>query len=214
MIGSASNINSFQNVFGVQKGLSPNQLASALKGQDPATGADLLTLSPTANMLQQFLSMDVQNEGRSAESDLTGLEQLKQRGEMLSNILQMKLKNFESNLITSMKSAGVDPSQTMEMKAGDNGPLLMNDMPNKEAIQNLLKNNDSLNGQFQEISNMAGILGMLQQLGNSTTATANGLGGFGSAAQYARQTQAAEKRPEAEFVLRVMQGSASYTGAR
>lgn len=214
MIGSASNINHYLNLFGVQKGLSPEKPASAASGQSSGA-ADVLTLSPTADMLRQFLGMDLQGtDAQPGESDLTGLAQLKQHGDMLSNMLQLKLRNFESHLVSSMKSAGLDPSRSMEIKDDAEGLSLLGDRPDQAPLQKLLGENALLQGQFREIGHLAGVLEALQQVGASSGVSTNPLAGIGSAARYAQQsTQArgAEPRPEAEFVLRVMEGRASYT---
>ncbi|MDR1140232.1 MAG: hypothetical protein LBL62_00970, partial [Planctomycetaceae bacterium] len=170
MLGSTSQINSFMNMFGVRQGLPMEQIVPT-SGIDKAGKSDSVTISPTANMLQQFLNMELQNPDSSSEIgeiDLTGLAQLKQRGDMLANMLQVKLKNFESNLITGMKSAGLDTSQDMNMKNGDNGLLLLNDIPNKESVQGFLQNNSKLKEQFQELGQFANILETLQQLGSHT----------------------------------------------
>jgi len=216
MLGSTSQINSFMNVFGVQPGLSMDQAAKMISTVKPNHAADSVTISPSANMMQQLLNMELQNPDGSSELgelDLTGLAQLKQRGDMLANMLQVKLKSFESNLINGMKAAGLDPSQDMSMKNGDDGLSLMNDIPNKESVQNFLQQSDKLKGQFQEIAQFANILDALQQFGPGIGSGTSGHAGILPATQYTQQSQPVrpEKRPDAEFVVRVMQGSASYS---
>lgn len=216
MIGSASGINAFQQILGMQNGMTPNRTATPLGNINPlAGGMDQFMLSATSNMMQQLLDTDIK-EGERGEIDLGSLEQLKQRGDLLANMLQSKLKGFESNLIAGMKSAGLDPTESMELKDGSNGLTLLNELPNKEDFQQFFRENGALKDQFQEIARLADLVGMIQQIGNyagslqKTTSIASN-----PAAQYAQQSQpeapAPEKRTGAEFVLRVMQGNASYT---
>jgi hypothetical protein len=218
MLGSTSQINSFMNMFGVRQGLPMEQIVTT-SGVDKAGKSDSVTISPTANMLQQFLNMELQNPDSSSEIgelDLTGLAQLKQRGDMLANMLQVKLKNFESNLITGMKSAGLDTSQDMNMKNGDNGLLLLNDIPNKESVQGFLQNNSKLKEQFQELGQFANILETLQQFGSHTGQKTTNRAIIPPAAQYTQQSQPLRlekesQRPDAGFIVHIMQGQVSYS---
>ncbi|MDR2116542.1 MAG: hypothetical protein LBP87_09185 [Planctomycetaceae bacterium] len=224
------------NMFGVQQGLSMEQIGKMtgvsqvshaghvnananvnVNKPDKINTKDSVTISPTANMMQQLLNMELQNPNNTSESgelDLTGLAQLKQRGEMLANMLQVKLKNFESNLITGMKSAGLDWTQDMNMKNGDNGLLLMNDIPNKEPVQNFLQNNDELKGQFQELAQFANILETLQQLGSDTGSKTTHPAVIPPAAQYTQQSQpvrSEKQQPDAGFIVHIMRGQTSYS---
>jgi len=216
MLGSTSSINNYPNIFGVQSGQSVEQLAKMLttaKREQPSS--DSVTISSSANMLQQLLNSEMQGNGTSTdigELDLVGLTQLKQRGEMLANMLQLKLKNFESNLMASMKGAGL-PMQDMNLKEGDEGLSLLGDMPNKEAIQNAL---GGLQGEFTDIARLAEVLNMLQQLGpDNMVKELSGLaGGLSSAAQYAQQSlpeRSSVKRPENDFILHMMQSGTSFS---
>ncbi|MDR0704189.1 MAG: hypothetical protein LBF88_04300 [Planctomycetaceae bacterium] len=228
MLGSASQINNFMNMFGVQQGLSPEQIAKMsgtsqvrhdgnVNRNNKAHSIDSVTISPTANMIRQLLNMELQNSDdslKTAELDLTGLAQLKQRGDMLANMLQVKLKNFETNLITGMKSSGLDATQEMDMKNGDNGLLLMNDLPNKESIQNFLQNNGKLKEQFQELAQFANILETLQQLGSNTGTKTVNSAIIPPAVQYTQQSQplrSEPQRPDASFILHIMRGQTSYS---
>ncbi|MDR3199513.1 MAG: hypothetical protein LBU34_16720 [Planctomycetaceae bacterium] len=240
MLGSTSQINNFMNMFGVQQGLSMEQIAkmSGIAQTNHAdkvnqtgkanpidktnqTGkinsADSVTISPTADMMQQLLNMELQNPNNASESgelDLTGLAQLKQRGDMLANMLQVKLKNFETNLITGMKSAGLDWTQDMNMKNGDNGLLLMNDLPNKESVQNFLQNNGKLKEQFQEAAQLANILEALQQLGSNVGSKTINRAVITPAAQYTQQSQpirSESQHSNAGFIVHIMRGQVSYS---
>ena len=173
---------------------------------------DSLTISSSAAMLQQFLNSEMQGNGGSltdiGELDLVGLAQLKQRGDMLANMLQLKMKNFESNLMSTMKDAGL-PMQDMDLKNGDDGLMLLGEMPNKETVQNALS---GLGGDFTDIARLAEVLNMLGQLGPETlTREISGLAGLSSAAQYAQQSLPdRSKRPETDFVMHVMPSGTSF----
>jgi len=214
MLGATSSINNYPNIFGIQSGLSVEQLAKTLTTAKPAMPTDTVSISSSANMLQQFLNTEMQSGGSpdSGEFDLLGLAQLKQRGDMLANMLQLKMKNFETNLMGNMQGAGV-PMQDMDIKnGGDDGLLLMGDVPNKEAIQNAL---GGLQGEFTDISRLAEVLNMLQQLGPDNTAAESGIAALSSAAaQYAQQSlpdRSSVKRPETDFIMHIMQSGTSFS---
>ncbi len=101
------------------------------------------------------------------------------------------------------------------MKDGGDGMALLNDLPNKSAIETHLKSNDKLQGQFKEIAQMANLLQMIGQTGpDSRPGRLSTLGATSAtpAARYAQQSNSVEKRAEATFVLNVMSGgNASYS---
>jgi hypothetical protein len=209
MLGSTSSINNYPNVFGIQPGQSLEQLTQTLTAAAKSSmPTDSVTISSSAAMLQQFLNSEMQGGEASAdigEMDLMGLTQLKQRGEMLANMLQLKMKNFESTLMSNVQGAGL-PMQEMHIKNGDEGLSLLGDMPNKEAIQNAL---GGLQGEFMDISRLAEVLNMLQQVEPD-----HGAAGLSSAAQYAQQSlldRSPAKRPESDFMLHVTQSGTSFS---
>ena len=209
MLGSTSVINNYPNVFGVQSGQSLEQAAKM-----PAVTAkqtvspDTVSISASANMLQQFLNAEMQGNGSAdaGELDLIGLAQLKQQGEMLASMLQLKMKNFESSLMSNVQGVGL-PMQEMHIQNGGAGLSLLGDMPNKEPIQNLL---GGMQGEFTDIVRLAEVLNMLQQMGPDNIAA----GLSSAAAQYAQQSlpdRAPVKRPETDFVMHLMQSGTSFS---
>jgi hypothetical protein len=209
MLGATSSINNYPNVFGVQSGQSLEQLAQTLTSTaKQAMPADSVSISSSAAMLQQFLNSEIQGGGTTAdvgEMDLIGLAQLKQRGDMLASMLQLKMKNFESNLMTNVQGAGL-PMQEMHLKNGDEGLSLFGDMPNKESLQNLL---GGMQGEFSDIARLAEVLNMLQQMGPDNLPAS-----LSSAAQYAQQStmdRSSVKRPETDFVMHIMQSGSSFS---
>ena len=210
MLGTTSSINNYPNIFGIQSGLSMENLAQTLTTTKSPLPMDSVTISSSANMLQQFLNAEMQGGGSSTDTggelDLMGLAQLKQRGEMLANMLQLKMKNFESNLTSNVQGAGL-PMQNMDIKNGDDGLLLMGDMPNKEAFQNVVS---GLQGEFSDISRLAEVLNMLQQMGPDNMVSALS----SAAAQYAQQSQpdrSSVKPPEGDFIMHVLQTGTSFS---
>jgi len=209
MLGSTSSINNYPNIFGVQSGQSLEQLAQTLTATSKQSmPSDSVTISSSAAMLQQFLNSEMQGGENSAdigEMDLMGLTQLKQRGEMLASMLQLKMKNFESNLMSNVQGAGL-PMQEMHIKNGDEGLSLLGDLSNKEAIQSAL---GGLLGEFTDIARLAEVLNMLQQAGTDHAAA-----GLSSAAQYAQQSlldKTSAKQPETDFTLHISQSGTSFT---
>ncbi len=205
-ISSTSNVNVLHQLMG--SALPPSMGRGVAPGQKNSGVGDQFQISPTANLLQQFLSQDVDGKN-DAENGMSGLDLLKQNGEMLAGLLQTKLKGFETNLASTMQSAGIDPSQPMSMQQGVDGLLLTNGTPDKEKIAQLLGNNGALQDQFKEISRLAELLGSLQQAGTYNAA------GTSAAARYAQQSQqnqpTVKSDPDARFVLNVMEGNSSYS---
>ena len=208
MLSSTSSINPYTNIVGTPSGQSVEQLAKTLTRTMPT---DSVTISSSAAMLQQFLNSEMGGGEATAdlgELDLVGLAQLKQRGEMLASMLQLKLKNFESNLMATMKGAGM-PMQDMDLKNGDDGLMLLGEMPDKEMIQKTL---GGLQGEFTDMARLAEVLNMLQQLGPETKEFSK-LAGLSSAAQYAQQSlpdRSSVKRPENDFVLHMSSSGTSF----
>lgn len=261
MLGSSMPIPMLQNMMGagqnnIQNNLMSMQLANTMQAaannKMSASGSDTVTISMSANMLQQLLNNEMQGTDRAGgEGDWTALAQIQQQGEMLSTLIKSKLKGFESSLISSMKSSGFDPAQTMSLKdGGDNGLLLSGAMQN-DPFQQFLSKDNQLQNQFQEVSQLVDALNSLQQitaslpkqngmnlasvLQNVTNAkqsvsstipeskaalpNADSLTPNAAAvsAKYAKQSQvssqigpAVQKQSGAQFVLRFMQGKASY----
>lgn len=209
MFGSTSLINNYSNVFGIQSGQSPEQLAQTLAASaKQAMPGDSVTISSSAAMLQQFLNAEMQGGETTMDADetnLMGLAQLKQKGELLANMLQLKMKNFESNLTTNVQGAGL-PMQDMHLKNSDDGLSLLGDMQNKEAIQNML---GGMQSEFLDISRLAEALNMLQQVEPD-----HAVAGVSAASQYAQQSlldRSTVKRPETDFIMHIMQSGASFS---
>ncbi|GHT24103.1 hypothetical protein FACS189419_08840 [Planctomycetales bacterium] len=216
MITSSSHINNYPNIFGVQKGFNPDQLAKAVSaGKSEGNPVDTLSISAPGNMMQQLLDLEMQGDsGTSAENaelDMTGLTQLKQRGDMLASMLKLKMQSFESNLVATMRGANVQPPADVNLKQGDEGLQLLGDMPQKEEMQNLMKNGSPLQNGFQDIANLNNVMQLLQQSGAQGAKTS---GGFSSALHYAQQSlpaRAAENHNPKDFILRVMQSGTDFS---
>ncbi|MDR0520826.1 MAG: hypothetical protein LBH00_03110 [Planctomycetaceae bacterium] len=201
MFSPASLVNSYAGVFGVQPGISAESMPKALSSVPiPSPAGDSVTISPSANILQQLLNTEMQGTGNTdtGELDLTGLAQLKQRGEMLANMLQLKIKNFESNLMSAMKGAGI-PAQDMNLKNGSDGLMLMDQIPNQDAVQGMLNKAGGLQTEFSDIAKLAEVLTMLQQSGGSNLPQ-----GLSAAAKYAEQSVPDKvSRKSADFVMHI-----------
>ncbi|MDR3232275.1 MAG: hypothetical protein LBT46_01175 [Planctomycetaceae bacterium] len=225
LTSASSHINNYPNVFGIQKNVSVEQLAKTLPAKN-ALLKDSLSISAPGNMMQQLLNLETQGQSGTsadnAEMDMTGLFQLKERGEMLSAMLKMKMQNFESQLVSGMRSGGnAQPPAEMNMKQGDDGISLLNDIPNKESVEALMKNGSPLQGEFQNIANLASVLQMLQQTGAESGS--KGLSGISAAAKYAQQAMPPKTLPPnmdrhnidgqsaGDFVLRVMPSGTNFT---
>jgi hypothetical protein len=185
MLASASHINNYPNVFGIQKNLSVEQLAKTLPADTKAAlPTDALSISTPGNMMQQLLNLESQGSSGSsadnAELDMTGLAQLKEHGEMLSAMLKMKMQNFESKLVSSMRGGNASPqAETTPQESGGGMPLL-NDLPNKESLESLMKKDSPMQNEYQSMANIAEMLQLLQVQAPPAA---------GVAAKYAQQAQ-------------------------
>jgi len=209
MLGSSSSINNYPNIFGIQSGQTLAQLAQTLAtNAKQGMSADTVTISSSAAMLQQFLNAETQEKEKTSDvgdMDMMELAQLKQQGEMLASMLQLKMKNFESNLTANVQGAGL-PMQEMHIKNGDEGLSLLGDMPDKESLQNAL---GGLQGEFTDIARFAEVLNMLQRMGPHTITN-----GMSSAAQYAQQSvldKSSVQRPASDFIMHVLQSGTSFS---
>jgi hypothetical protein len=215
MTSTIPNIQSFLNILVNQRDnvAAKHDANSVAKiNTNAANSIDTFTLSPTLNALQQFLSMNDANDNNGQEElSMSSLEQLKQQGEMLANMLQMKLKGFESDLLSSIKKAGIDQVAPMDIKDVD-GLNITNDAPNKQAIQNLLQGNGKFKEQFQEIARLATLINTVQQLGNNNVQN-NVLSEAGAKyAQFSKQNSNNINNPrrnESDFTLRILESNSS-----
>lgn len=210
MLGSTSSISNLLSAFGVQPGQPYEHIAKTLSATATprqSQTADTVSISSSAAMLQQFLNSEMQGgaKAESGELDLMGLSQLKQRGEMLASMLQLKMKNFESHLMANVQGAGL-PMQEMDIKNGDGGLSVLGNIQNKEAIQNVL---GGMQGEFTDIARLAEVLDMLKQVGPDSAVS-----GLSAAAQYAQQSlsdRASVKKPDGDFILHIMQSGMDFS---
>ncbi len=212
-MSAVSQIGTIMNMMGISKDHLPgaaNLPANAMPGAPSSSfDADLLSLSPMAGLLQQLTDMDTK-DGEAGEVDLNGLVNLKQRADMMANMLKLKMNNFASNLAASMKDAGVNPNQDLSIK-NDDGMSLLQEIPGKNALETQWKGNDKLQSQFKEIAQLAQLLDMVGQVGSGRAPSGrpHPLASH-PAARYAAQAQPVEKRAEATFVYNMMSGGYSF----
>jgi hypothetical protein len=211
MSDNISSISKFLNIIGSQRdNLTTKQSAKIAPQENNKTNADILTLSPTLNTLQQFLSMnDSNNDADNGEISLTGLEQLKQQGDMLANMLQLKIKNFETDLLSTMKNIGVDQSNPIDIKKNSDGLNIINDIPNKSAIQNLIQN-EQFGNQFQDIATLSTLINTIQQLQNQNP-NQNTAGAKYAQFSLPNQTAANNNysKKESDFILHILASNGS-----
>jgi hypothetical protein len=212
MSNTIPNISNFINKIIAQHDTNTTKQGIQTTQTNPTiTNVDTITLSPSLNALQQFLSMNDSNNNNQDELNMTSLEKLKQQGEMIANMLQMKLKNFESDLITSMKNVGIDQSNPIDIKNDQNKLNIVNDIPNKQIIQNLLQNNNFKN-QFQEITRLTSLLDTAKQLENNNTQNNILPEAIAKYAQLTQQTtnqQNNNRKNEADFILHILESDTS-----
>jgi len=175
-----------QNLLPLSKGKSPEKTEAATPTAEGLK--DQISISLAAQKAQMFLNHEISGgDSKDPEMDLYGLESLKQRGEMLSQMLQMKLDKFQGDFLGQLKAAGIDAEMPVDLKKGVDGNLLIaGEHPDQASINQLLAGNDDLAKKFDEISKLAGLTHILQ---SAQTDSSNPFANI--AALYSKQSQAA-----------------------
>ncbi|MGL6194184.1 MAG: hypothetical protein ACRC2T_05115 [Thermoguttaceae bacterium] len=174
---------------------------------------DLFTLSPSGLRTQQFLNSEMYGSdanGSGGELDLAAIGNLKQRGEMLSQMLQVKLQSFQSDFMQKMNAAGVDTSKPIDLQKNDAGNLLVaNDHPDKAQIDQILAENPEFAGKFQELSKTAAMSQAL--LAAAADKSSNPFSSIASL--YAKQSQDTNQSKSAgtQFQLQINETAATYS---
>ena len=196
-----------QNLLHINKG-TPQGKTNATTS---ATAGDQISISLAAQKAQAFLNSEMAGD-KDPEMDLAGIDNLKQRGEMMAQMLQMKLDKFQGDFLNQVKAAGISTDQPIDLKKGPDGNLLVaGNHPEKSQIEQLLAGNEDLVKKFEEISKLAGLTTILQsvQTDNSSNPFAN------IAALYGKQSQGASnvdtsKISSDRFQLSVAESGAAY----
>jgi len=199
-----------QNLLPLKKG-NPQEQANV-----PPVGAeggkDQVSISLAAQKAQMFLNHEMSGGvSHDLEMDLYGIESLKQRGEMLAQMLQMKLDKFHGEFLDQLKAAGINADLPVDLKKGADGNLLVaGDHPDKVRINQILAGNDDLAKKFDELSKLAGMTHVLQSVADQSNNP------FASvAALYSRQSQSdpavdSSKISSERFQLSIAESAASF----
>jgi len=173
-----------QNLLPLKKGNPQEQANVPPVGTEG--GKDQVSFSLAAQKAQMFLNNEMSGGvSQDLEMDLYGIESLKQRGEMLSQMLQMKLDKFHGEFLDQLKTMGIDTHQPVELKKGADGNLLVaGNHPDQARINQFLAGNDDLTKKFDELSKLAGLTQVLHSVADQSNNP------FASvAALYSRQSQ-------------------------
>ena len=174
-----------QNLLPLSKGNSQDKKETP---QSAEGMKDQISISLAAQKAQMFLNHEISGgDSNDPEMDMMGIENLKQRGEMLSQMLQMKLDKFHGDFLDQLKAAGIDADMPVDLKKGPDGNLLVaGEHPEQAKINQMLAGNDDLAKKFDEISKLAGLTQIIQsaQTDQSNNPFAN------IAALYSKQSQA------------------------
>lgn len=197
-----------QNLFPFKKDATPEKpnVSSSSQG-------DRISISLAAMKAQEFLNSEGIDEKDLAEMDLNKIDSLKQRGELLAQMLQMKINSFQSDFLTQMQSVGVNVEEAIDLQKGTDGNLqVMNNHPDLAKINQRLLQNKDWTKKFDEITKMAGLTEVL----SSVQEESKGFNPFASiAALYAKQSQNSNnitaKLPNGQFQLEISKADASYT---
>lgn len=179
-----------------------------LKGNNKAV-ADQLNLSMLSRQLELLNTESGLGQGdEGGEMSLQGLENLKQRGKLMANVLQMKLDNFQGNLVKSLQANGIDTSKPISLQdGGEEGLLLGGDHPDAAKIKALFENDQNLSRQFQEIASLSKLVRGIDRLNTET-----GAGGAHSPiAAYQQQVQSGNTKNDERFTAVVQGAGATFT---
>lgn len=197
--GTTQFVGMIQNLIAPKKGDSLAKPTDA--SPNSAVLGDRFTLSPDGQKTLQFL--DSENAGNhDSEMDLSGIYDMKQRGEMLSQMLQMKMQNFQGDFLNQMKTSGIDASLPIDLEKGADGNLQVSgDHPEKGVIDQFLAGDEKLSQKFDEISDLSGLLKIVQSVSGEMNTNP-----FSSFAAYAKQSQPVESNKtvgNSEFKIRI-----------
>ncbi|HBT76081.1 MAG TPA: hypothetical protein DEB39_03965 [Planctomycetaceae bacterium] len=195
-----------------------SDLAANVSGgkADKKAVEDQLILSQLSKQID-LLNMEMGLDGADGEgislSPMEGLDSLKKRGDMMANVLQMKLNTFQQQMMRSMKSNGIDTGRPATLQEGDETELLLSgNHPDAAKIRHLLQNDPELAGQFKELANLASLVRGIGQLDAESRAVATGSGGAHSPiAAYQQQNISTDKGGENRFTLQIAATGASYS---
>lgn len=208
LTGTTQILGLMQNLLSVKKGDSTEKTPE--NASTTVNKGDQLSFSSAALKMQKFLNSEEASE-RVPEMDLTSVQSLKQRGEMLSQMLQAKINNFQGDFLNQLQSAGIEAEMPIDLHKGIDGQVrVMGEHSQKNAIEQFLQDNEELIKQFEEITGLAGLSQMLRSLGNEQQNN----GSSSIASLYARQTQANESSKsgsDSQFQLHIAETGASYT---
>lgn len=179
---SPSQISSFfQNGISAIKG---NGKAAEKEGAQKQAINDMLTLSSLSKQLDMLNGDELSGEGVSTEK----INDLKERAQMMSNVLKMKMSQFEGKLMKSLQDAGISTEDSLILQdAGADGVKLLNEHPDAQRIAQLFAEDAPITREFQEISRLGALVNGLERAEKS--------GGVGVAAHYAQQSQDRWKLP-------------------
>lgn len=207
-------ISGANSILGIlQKVVSPaNSGAQAAKDEKDSKFSELagkmkdeFSISPSLSKTLEFLnSQQIGGEDEGDLGDMDNLGSLKQKGQMLANILQMKINSFQTDLTKNLQGAGIDASQEIDLKdGGAEGILVSNDHPEAQKIMKLINDNKDLSDKFREIAKLSELVQGMQGLSGDAAAGTMNLNNI--AAKYAREA----KSTSADFVLKVNPGESS-----
>ncbi|MDR3110253.1 MAG: hypothetical protein LBU65_11295 [Planctomycetaceae bacterium] len=163
---------------------------------------DQLMLSQRSRAIDLLnLEMGQSGNGGDNATGMEGINDLKQRGQMMASVLKMKIDGFQQNLLKTLKSNGVDVSKPATVQdGGEAGMLLDNAHPDADKIKSLLQD-EGLQSQFKEMSKMFELVQGLGQIGNNPT----GAQSFSPANIYQQHSQPTESALGGKLSLRIVE---------
>ncbi|MGL6227301.1 MAG: hypothetical protein ACRC10_11840 [Thermoguttaceae bacterium] len=210
MLSGAGQIAGFMQNF-----LSPKKNTTSegesLQSTHNSVNKDQWTPSPTSRQALELLNFEA-NGGETGDMDIADIVNLKGRGEMLSQMLQMKLQKFQGDFMQKMQNAGIDTSQPIELnKGGADDLLVANDHQDKAKIEQILAGNEEMTKMFDEIAKLASLSEVYKSVSPEKNGSNNPLAAL--AGLYAKQSQdvAMNKAIDGQMNLRVNETAASFS---
>jgi hypothetical protein len=148
--------------------LSPGKSNEAAAPAEEAKSADALRdefqFSPSSRQLMALLQNEEAKDAQQGESLDFNATDLKQKGKMLSEILNLRLKQFEGNLLTMMEEEGISSKGDFFLQKNSlDETVVSGDNPDREKLEQLIENHPEMKQQLEEIFSLGKLMRVMEK---------------------------------------------------
>lgn len=148
--------------------LSPGKSKESAVPAEEAKSADALRdefqFSPSSRQLMALLQNEEAKDAQPGESLDFNATDLKQKGKMLSEILNLRLKQFEGNLLTMMEEEGISSKGDFFLQKNSlDETVVSGDNPDREKLEQLIENHPEMKQQLEEIFSLGKLMRVMEK---------------------------------------------------